>query len=70
MSLGRRVNGEKCLSNKQHKPKEKLLRFMLRKRSERLFLFLMAIFPQALFPLVRCHLMSFVFFSAWHVKVN
>jgi hypothetical protein len=47
-----------------------LLRFMLDKIIERLFLFLMAVFAQALFALVRCHLMSFAFFSAWHDKLN
>jgi len=30
----------------------------------------MAILTQALFTLVRSHLVSFAFFSAWHVTVN
>jgi hypothetical protein len=34
----------------------------------KLFLFV-SVFPQALFPLVRCHLVAFSFFTAWHIPL-
>ncbi len=34
----------------------------------KLFLFV-SVFTQALFPLVRCHLMAFSLFTAWHIPL-
>jgi len=70
------VFGEKStagfdFSIKQHKPKEKAsLGLSHSTINERLFLLFMAILTQAFFTLVRSHLVSFAFFSAWHVTVN
>jgi hypothetical protein len=35
--------------------------------NEKLFLFLVTVFSQSFFPLVRGHFVSFSFFSAWHI---
>jgi hypothetical protein len=35
---------------------------------EILFLF-MPVLAQTFFPFVRCHFMSFSFFSAWHIRI-